>query len=110
MKMAVDDANGIMCLQWVDSKVVQVVTTKVNTSVGEVLRQQGSQKQRIPGPEAIMHYHPHVYGVDKGDQIRAHGGGFLIKAQERHLCHTRYDTDELLNQLEHGGNRQSPTK
>jgi len=80
MKMAVDDANGIMCLQWVDSKVVQVVTTKVNTSVGEVLRQQGSQKQRMPCPEAIIHYQRHMYGVDKGDQIRAHGGGFSIKA------------------------------
>ena len=80
LKMAVDEDNGILCLQWVDSKVVQVISTKINTQIGEVLRQQGSKKEAIPCPEAIIHYQNHMYGVDKGDQIRSHGGGFSAKA------------------------------
>ena len=80
MKIAIDKANGVLCLQWVDSKVVQCVTTKVNTRVGSVGRQQGTKKEPIPCPEAIIDYQENMYGVDKGDQIRAHFGGFSSKA------------------------------
>jgi len=79
-KMAVDEANGIICVQWVDSKVVQVVSTKMNAMIGEVHRQQGSRREAIPCPEVTMHCQQHMCGVDKGDQIRAHGGGFSAKA------------------------------
>jgi len=80
MKLAVDTVNGVLCAQWVDSKVVQCCTTKVNTAVGVVSRQVSTQKEAIPCPEAIIDYQKNMYGVDKGDQIRAHGGGFSSKA------------------------------
>jgi len=80
MKLAVDKTNGVLCTQWVDSKVVQCVTTKLNAKIGEVERREGQKKQPIPCPEAMIDYQRHMYGVDKGDQIRAHFGGFSSKA------------------------------
>ena len=42
--MTVDKDNGVLCTQWVDSKVVQVIRTKINTQIGEVLWQQGPKE------------------------------------------------------------------
>jgi len=80
MKLAVDKINGVLCTQWVDSRVVQCVTTKLNSNIGEVERREGQKKQAIPCPEALIDYQKNMYGVDKGDQIRAHFGGFCSKA------------------------------
>ena len=79
-KLMVDKVNGVLCVQWVDSKVVQCVSTKMNAKIGVVGRQVAHKKQPVPCPEAIIDYQEHMFGVDKGDQIRAHGGGFSSKA------------------------------
>jgi len=80
MKIALDEVNGALCAQWVDSKVVQACTSILNAKVGEVFRQRGSTREPIPCPEAIIMCQKNMCGVDKGDQIRAHGGGFSSKA------------------------------
>jgi len=69
MQLMVDKTNGVLCAQWVDSKVVQCISTKINTKVGVVSHQTGQQKEPIPCPEAIIDYQENMCGVDKGDHI-----------------------------------------
>jgi len=68
-KLAVDRINGVMCAQWVDSKVVNCVSSQVSTRVDAVKRQNGSQKDTVPCPVPIVDYQKHMFGVDKGDQM-----------------------------------------
>jgi hypothetical protein len=80
-KRAYDPHNHVACIQWIDSKPVNFVTTDTqNWSVGEVRQQVGSTKQIVKCPEAIIKYQKEMGGVDKGDQFCAHGGGFANKA------------------------------
>lgn len=79
-KMAADKLNRVICMQWVDSKVVNLVTSLSDTSVEEVKRQVGTINRNIPCPTAYVRYNKTMYGVDKGDQMRVHGGGFSNKA------------------------------
>lgn len=78
--MLADDVNRLLAVQWIDSRVVNFVTTLNNTGVGKVTRQVGSNKLVIPCPNAAIKYQETMFGVDKGDQFRVHGGGFAQKA------------------------------
>jgi hypothetical protein len=65
----------------VGSKVVNFVTSDTNNwKITEVGRQVGSTKKKFACPDAIMRYQRNMFGVDKGDQLRARGGGFGNKA------------------------------
>ena len=79
-KFAYDKVNRILCAQWNDSKVVNCVTTVIDNSMDEVQRQKGRDLLSFPCPSVIRLYQKTMFGVDKGDQIRAHGGGFAKKA------------------------------
>ena len=80
-KRAYDKRNMLQCVQWVDSKSVQFVSSLTNNwSVGTVRRQVGSTSKVIPCPSVVKHYQETMFGVDKGDQFRARGGGFANKA------------------------------
>jgi len=77
--LAVDRINGLFCAQWVDSKVVNCVSLLINTTIEAVKRQNGSEKDTTPCPAPIVDYQKHMFGVDKGDQMRSNGG-FALKA------------------------------
>jgi hypothetical protein len=79
---AYDKNNHVAEIQWVDSRVVNFVTTDTNNnwSIGEVKRQVGSKKMVVKCPNAIRRYQQTMFGVDKGDQLRARSGGFANKA------------------------------
>ena len=79
-KMVVDKTNKVQCIQWIDSRVVNVVTTMLSNEISHVFRQKGRNKLRITCPVAVIKYQLYMLGVDKGDQMRAHGGGFSRKA------------------------------
>ena len=79
-KTLVDDANRLVATQWVDSKVVNCITTLPDLGDDEVQRRRGSDSQTVPCPKCICKYQRTMFGVDKGDQIRMHGGGFARKA------------------------------
>ena len=79
-KMVADKTNEIICMQWMDSKVVSLVTTTNITTVGTVKRQVGSNAVEFRCPDALIQYQRTMFGVDKGDQFRMHGGGFSNKA------------------------------
>ena len=78
--LAADKVNKILYVQWLDSKVVGLVTTLNTTAIGMVKRQIGAKAKEITCPKAVTTYQNTMFGVDKGDQIRVHGGGFSNKA------------------------------
>ena len=67
--------------QWCDSKVVNCVSLYLTFDVGMVKRHVGSEQKKFPScPSAIIHYQGNMGGVDKGDQIRSHFGGFAAQS------------------------------
>jgi Transposase IS4 len=79
-KFVVDKDNKVVCCQWVDSKVVNCVSSILSLEVAEVSRQIGSEKKTFSCPYIITKYQKNMMGVDKSDQMRAAGGGFASKA------------------------------
>jgi len=78
--LAYDKDNEMLCGQWRDSKVVNFVSSVKDLSIGTAKRQVGSQQKKFPCPSVVLLYNATMFGVDKGDQIRMHGGGFARKA------------------------------
>ncbi|CAB9498182.1 unknown protein [Seminavis robusta] len=79
-KIVADRVNRLLMMQWVDNKVVTMVTTKNDTTVGTVKRQIGPMSRQLDCPAAMIGYQKTMFGVDKGDEMRAHFGGFSTKA------------------------------
>jgi Transposase IS4 len=77
---AFDDQNRILLTQWVDSKVVNVVSTLCDTAMTTCRRQIGSIKKVFPCPVVVRKYQQDMGSIDHSDQIRMHGGGFSNKA------------------------------
>lgn len=79
-QMKYDDQTRVLCVQWLDSKVVNVVSTLNNCSVGSVSRQVGSNRLTFQCPRVMMKYQQDMGSIDRSDQMRMHGGGFSNKA------------------------------
>jgi len=78
-KLAHDKHNKIVIGQWRDSKVVGFVSSIKSLKIG-IRRRQGNKRDKHMCPEVLIHYQQNMCGVDKGDQMRLHGGGFARKA------------------------------
>jgi hypothetical protein len=70
----------LAAFQWKDSKVVNCVSSYLNFSVTTIRRQVGSKKKEFPCPGSLKHYQVNMGGVDRGDQIRSHKGGFAAQS------------------------------
>jgi hypothetical protein len=79
-KMMTDKMNKAQCLQWVDSKVVNAVTSLLSAEMSHVFRQKGNKKEKCSCPMAVQQHQTNMLGVGKGDQAWSHGGGFSRKA------------------------------
>jgi Transposase IS4 len=79
-KMAYCHQLNIAVMQWCDSKVVNCVTSYLDFQVTMIQQQIGSVKKSFSCPSALVHYQRHMGGVDKGDQIRGHFGGFAAQS------------------------------
>eukprot|EP00797_Seminavis_robusta_P022319 Sro354_g124780.2 (640) ;mRNA; r:32565-34484 len=79
-RIVADKVNRLLMMQWVDSKVVTMVSSKNDTTVGTVKRQVGPIARQLDCPSAMIGYQKTMFGVDKGDEMRAHFGGFSTKA------------------------------
>jgi hypothetical protein len=75
-KVAFDKVNGIMLLQWRDSKVVNCVSSILDTTMEETRQQIGRNSRVFPRPLKVYH----MFAVDKGDHSRMHLEGFARKA------------------------------
>jgi hypothetical protein len=82
-KFAADNNNKILCCQWVDSKVVNCVSSILSYKIKEIKRQVGSDKKTFTCPMILTRYQQNVIGVDKSNQMRAAGGGFAAKAHHK---------------------------
>lgn len=74
--MAYDKVNQVIIGQWRDNKVVNFVSTVDDSGLTTVKRQSGATKLDVPCPIVLQQYQKNMFGVDKGDQMRAHGAGF----------------------------------
>lgn len=79
-QQAYDDQNRVLLTQWVDSRVVNVVSTLNDTTIQTCQRQIGSHKQTFPCPAVVRKYQQDMGSIDRNDQMRMHGGGFSNKA------------------------------
>ena len=82
-KVIHDAVNGVVCGQWVDSKVVSFVSTIEDTGHSVVQRQIGSKKKELNCPNPLICYQKAMGSVDKGDQMRGHfgGGGGVLETE-----------------------------
>jgi len=74
------------CGQWRDSKVINFVTSSKDLAVGCTKRQIGAKKLKFACPNVVLLCDQTMFGVDKGDQMRMHGGGFARKAHFEKWC------------------------
>ncbi|CAB9531382.1 unknown protein [Seminavis robusta] len=79
-KLVADKVNRLLMMQWVDNKVVTMVSSNSDTTIGTVKRQIGPLARQLDCPTAMIRYQRTMFGVDKGDELRAHFGGFSTKA------------------------------
>jgi Transposase IS4 len=79
-KLSADEYNHVLAAQWVDSKVVSMVSSFCDTSIGTVDRRVGQRLRKVACPCCMIKYQRTMFGVDKGDQMRVQGGGFALKA------------------------------
>lgn len=79
-KMAICERAKVAAFQWCDSKVVNVVSSYMDFRVASAPRRVGSERNQVQCPGAIVHYQNYMGGVDKGDQIRSHFGGFASQS------------------------------
>jgi len=75
-KLAVSKEFGVGVVQWVDSKVVNCVSTYIDFKEKSVSRQVGPELKHFPCPHMLVLYQLFMSGVDRVDQMRAHGGSF----------------------------------
>eukprot|EP00957_Ditylum_brightwellii_P071499 5435048-Ditylum_brightwellii.AAC.1 len=70
----------MIATQWKDSKVLHFISTLRIADVEEVSRHRGQMLLTIACPKDIIEYQDHMDTVDRGDQKRMYGAGFLSKA------------------------------
>ena len=79
-KICYDSVNQVCCMQWRDSKVVNLVSTLNDASLSSCNRKDGRNVISVEVPNDFKEYGKKMYGVDKGDQSRIHFGGFCNRA------------------------------
>jgi len=87
-KLAYDPTQNMLKGQWHDSKVVNCVSTPMGTTIEQATRHRGPQASFLECPRILVKCQQTMFGVDKGDQMRLHGGGFARKAHF-HKWHER---------------------
>jgi hypothetical protein len=79
-KMAICKEWNLAAFQWCDSRVVNCVSSLLDFREATIQRQVGSDRKRFTCPAALVHYQQNMGGVDKGDQMRSHFGGFAAQS------------------------------
>ena len=75
-----DMITQVACMQWRDSKVVNLVSTLNDSQLSTCQRREGEILTNLSVPNDYNQYGKRMFGVDKGDQARSHFGGFANRA------------------------------
>ena len=77
--------RGVLCFIWQDKKLVRVMSSNVEHSVGTVQRRQlDGTRMPVPCPGAVISYNTCMRGVDRGDQLR---GYYKSRSKSREFYH-----------------------
>jgi Transposase IS4 len=79
-KIAFCAERKILAFQWLDSRLVNFISSYPDFRITTIERRDGSMKREYPCPSALVHYQTNMGGVDRGDQIRSHFGGFASQS------------------------------
>ncbi len=77
---AYDSRNKIMCIQWMDNRVVSLTSSLQISGEVEVTRRSGSEVLHLSVDKALKAYQENMDGVDCNDQYRERGMGFASKS------------------------------
>lgn len=72
-KMAISEQFGIGAVQWIDSKVVNCISSFLDFTERKIYRQIGPNKEEFSCPGMMVLYQEHLSGVDRIDQMRIDG-------------------------------------
>ncbi len=72
-KMAISEQFGIGAVQWIDSKVVNCVSSVLDFTEQKIYRQIGPNKEEFSCPGMMVLYQENLSGVDRIDQMRIEG-------------------------------------
>ena len=75
-KVLYDKVHRVITGQWIDSKCVSFTSTLNDVGMGVVKRRVGPDIIEVDCPRSLIKYQEDMGAVDRGDQQRAHGGGF----------------------------------
>ncbi len=75
-----DATNQILCLQWMDNKIVSLTSSLQISGKVTVTRRSGLNLLHLPAEKALKAYQDGMDGVDRSDQYRERGAGFASKS------------------------------
>jgi hypothetical protein len=75
-----DPVNKLVCLQWLDNKVVNLTSSQQVSGLVDIKRRSGSQLLNLQCEKALKQYQEGMDAVDRSDQYRERGAGFACKA------------------------------
>ena len=75
-----DPVNKLVCLQWLDNKVVNLNSSLQVSGLVDIKRRSGSQLLNMQCEKALKQYQEGMDAVDRSDQYRERGAGFACKA------------------------------
>ena len=76
-KRLVDKRLGMIITRWKDSKTLQTVSTVMCKGAQTIQRRNGATLINVTCPNDIVMYQTYMGGVDRGDQHRVVGAGFV---------------------------------
>ena len=77
---AYDNVNKIMCIQWIDNRVVSLTSSLQISGEVEVTRRSRSEALRLSVDKALKAYQENMDGVDRNNQYRERGTVFASKS------------------------------
>jgi hypothetical protein len=75
-----DAVNKLLCLQWLDNKVVNLTSSLQVSGLVDVTRRSGFQILNLQCEKSLKQYQDGMDAVDRTDQYRQRGSGFACKA------------------------------
>ena len=77
---AYDSTNKVLCIQWLDNKVVSLTLTLQVSGLTPVVQRSGSNVLNLSVKKALKLFQEGMDAVDRNDQYQERGSGFASKS------------------------------